>query len=240
MASFTHSPSPLSWHISVAAPPADEAIDTDSATATAVKTPQRQQTEHFLCSSDTALIQLDALHDAMSSDLLWWAKPLARPQLVAMVNNSVCLGVYRVAEAGDDGSDDKAPREMVGFARLITDRVTFAYLTDVYILPAYQRRGLGAWMMRCLRELCEGSGPGREGSTPTSTGWPDLRSLWLVASTPSAARMYMGALGAEEAARYRATPGVPGSGMLLVEMAGPANGIRHHATKDGTAAPKTE
>ncbi|CAK7203336.1 hypothetical protein SEUCBS139899_006067 [Sporothrix eucalyptigena] len=216
--------SPLSWRISVPVPATGDA---DAGNADA------PQQEHFLCSSDTSRINLDALHAAMASNLLWWAKPLARPQLVAMVNNSVCLAVYHLKSPDDETG------EMIGFARLITDRVTFAYLTDVYILPAYQRRGLGAWMMRCLRELCEGSGPEREGSTPASSGWPDLRSLWLVASTSSAARMYMGALGAEEAARYRATPGVPDSGMLLVEMPGPANGIRHHATKNGTA-PKAE
>ncbi|CAK7242436.1 MAG: hypothetical protein STHCBS139747_003929 [Sporothrix thermara] len=105
---------------------------------------------------------------------------------------------------------------MVGFARFITDRVTFAYLTD-------------------LTDV--GSGPGCEGSTPASAGWPELRSLWLVASTSAAARMYMGALGAEEVARHRPTPSVADSGMLLVEMPGPANDIRFHATKNGTEAP---
>lgn len=220
MAAPTGTP-PLSWRTSVPVP-----TDTTDATTT---TPQH---EHFFCSSDPALVQLDALHDVMASDLLWWAKPLARPQLVTMVTNSVCLGVYKTDTDGPDGQ----PGAMIGFGRLVTDRVTFAYLTDVYILPAYQRRGLGAWMMRCLRELCQGSGSDSEGSTPATDGWPDLRSLWLVASTDSAARMYMGALGAEEAARYRPLPGVPGSGMLLVEMKGPATGLRAYAARNATAA----
>ncbi|KAL1891696.1 hypothetical protein Sste5346_007445 [Sporothrix stenoceras] len=220
MATPTASP-PLTWRTTVAAPTPADNITT-------------LHQEYFLCSSDPALIDLDALHDAMSSDLLWWCKPLSRPQLVAMVNNSVCLAVYRT-----EAPESTTPGPMVGFARLITDRVTFAYLTDVYILPAYQRRGLGAWMMRCLRELCQGSGPdGERNSIPLTEGWQDLRSLWLVASTESAARMYMGALGAEEAARYRAQPGVPGSGMLLVEMPGPANGIRQHASRNAALAAK--
>ncbi|CAK7209702.1 hypothetical protein SCUCBS95973_000529 [Sporothrix curviconia] len=244
MASYISNPPLLSWRISVPVPPVDGhgPTDANSGTDATATTQPGKQTEHFLCSSDPSLIQLDALHEAMASDLLWWCKPLARTQLVTMVNNSVCLGLYRVATAdGDDGSDsNENAREMVGFARLITDRVTFAYLTDVYILPAYQRRGLGAWMMRCMRELCEGSGPEREGSTPASTGWPDLRSLWLIASTKSAARMYMVSLGGEEAARYRPTPGESDSGMILVEMPGPANSIRNHATKNGTAATKAD
>ncbi|KJR85290.1 GNAT family acetyltransferase [Sporothrix schenckii 1099-18] len=225
MAAPTGSP-PLTWRTSVPVPGPMPTDAKDTANNNVAATPSE---EHFICSSDVALIQLDALHDAMSSDLMWWAKPLSRPQLVAMVTNSLCLGVYTADSA------DGAPQSMVGFGRLVTDRVTFAYLTDVYVLPAYQRRGLGAWMMRCLRELCHGSEPDRAGSVPSADGWPNLRSLWLVASTESAARMYMGALGAEEAARYRPQPGVPGSGMLLVEMPGPANSIRNHAKRNEEA-----
>jgi predicted N-acetyltransferase YhbS len=38
----------------------------------------------------------------------------------------------------------------IGFARVITDRATFAYLGDVHVLPAWQGRGLGRWMMECV------------------------------------------------------------------------------------------
>ncbi|CAK7272789.1 hypothetical protein SEPCBS57363_005325 [Sporothrix epigloea] len=240
MTSYTNVSPPLFWHISVSVPPAAGATNSENDSSAPEPAQEVAQIEHFLCSSDPALVQLDALHDAISSDLLWWAKPMSRPQLIAMVNNSVCLGVYRVANPGDDGSAEKNPHEMVGFARLITDRVTFAYLTDVYILPAYQRRGLGAWMIRCLHELCAGSEPEHEDSTPVSTGWPNLRSIWLIASTPSAARMYMGALGAEEAGRYRSTPGVPDSGMVLLEMPGPANNTRQRMKAVKPDLPKAE
>ncbi|KAL1963070.1 hypothetical protein VTN77DRAFT_8716 [Rasamsonia byssochlamydoides] len=47
--------------------------------------------------------------------------------------------------------------EQIGLARLITDTVTFAYLTDVYILPEYQGRGLGAWLMDCVAETLSAS-----------------------------------------------------------------------------------
>lgn len=234
MASSTDANQPFSWRLSVPAPAGTtDAVDDGTAA------PQ----EHFLCSSDPALIQLDALHRAMDSDLLWWAMPLEPHRLATMVANSVCLGMYRVSTSDGGGgggtrTGNEEGREMVGFARLITDTVTFAYLTDVYVLPAYQRRGLGAWMMRCLREFIEGSGVSGA-SNPSSPGWPDLRSLWLVASTPAAARMYMAALGAEGVARYRPTPGEPESGMILVEMPGPANGIKHHATKNKAATTAT-
>ena len=45
------------------------------------------------------------------------------------------------------------PGRQIGLARLITDHVTFAWLTDVYVLPAYQRKGLGRWMVLVLDHI---------------------------------------------------------------------------------------
>jgi GNAT superfamily N-acetyltransferase len=44
---------------------------------------------------------------------------------------------------------------LIGYARLVTDKVTFAYLTDVYILPAWQSQGLGKWLVQCVQEVLE-------------------------------------------------------------------------------------
>jgi GNAT superfamily N-acetyltransferase len=59
------------------------------------------------------------------------------------------------------------PRQ-IGLARLITDEVSFAYLTDVYILDQYQGKGLGTWLIECVNE--------------TISSWPELRRLLLVTS----------------------------------------------------------
>ena len=45
---------------------------------------------------------------------------------------------------------------MVGYARVITDEVTFAYLTDVYVLPEWKGEGLGKWLVECVQEMFEG------------------------------------------------------------------------------------
>lgn len=55
--------------------------------------------------------------------------------------------------------------------RVITDDVTFAYLTDVYVLPEYQGKGLGRWMLGCLDEAIK--------------AWPQLRRFMLVTSSRS-------------------------------------------------------
>lgn len=70
---------------------------------------------------------------------------------------------------------------MVGLARLVTDYVTFGYLTDVYVLGAHQGRGLGRWMMGCLDEVL--------------ASWPGLRRCVLYTRGEGAARLYGETLG---------------------------------------------
>ena len=53
------------------------------------------------------------------------------------IANSLCFGRY-------DGE------RQVGFARVISDFATFAYIGDVFVLEAYRGRGLGKWMMECI------------------------------------------------------------------------------------------
>lgn len=65
---------------------------------------------------------------------------------------------------------------MVGAARLITDRVTFGYLTDVYVLKEYQHRGLGTFLMKCLNDIVD--------------EWPNLRALWILASDSESRKLY--------------------------------------------------
>ena len=43
--------------------------------------------------------------------------------------------------------------KQIGFARLITDEVTLAWLEDVYILPEYRKRGLATWLTHCIKEV---------------------------------------------------------------------------------------
>ena len=61
-----------------------------------------------------------------------------------------------------------APRQ-IGLARVITDEVSFAYLTDVYILDEFQGKGLGVWLIQCVNE--------------TLDSWPELRRTLLVTTS---------------------------------------------------------
>lgn len=95
-----------------------------------------EERDGFTVSTDPARLDLDMVHDYLSRES-YWAAGIPRAVLEKAVVGSLCFGVY-------DG-----PRQ-VGFARVVTDRATFAYLCDVFVLPAYRGRGLAAWLMECV------------------------------------------------------------------------------------------
>ncbi|KAK4180272.1 hypothetical protein QBC36DRAFT_320495 [Triangularia setosa] len=129
-------------------------------------------TTTYTCSTDPTLIPLEALSAAFASEFIYWSKPLTHAQLQTLIQNSLCLSLYH-------------EQELVGFARLITDQLTFAYLTDVYVLPAHQGKGLARFMMACLDEIV--------------SEWDEhLRRLLLFTRDAEAAKLYKHTLRAQD------------------------------------------
>jgi GNAT superfamily N-acetyltransferase len=67
----------------------------------------------------------------------YWAKGISEPIVKKAVRNSLCFGLYHKAK-------------QVGFGRVVSDQATFAYLADVFVVPAYRGRGLGKWLVSCV------------------------------------------------------------------------------------------
>lgn len=67
----------------------------------------------------------------------YWAKGIPRDVFERSLAGALCFSVH------DDGGQ-------VGFARVVTDRATFAYLADVFVLPSHQGRGLGKLLMQTI------------------------------------------------------------------------------------------
>lgn len=88
-------------------------------------------------SLDPARLQLDVIHGFISQT--YWARDIPRETMARAIANSVCVGAYR------DGAQ-------VGFARVVTDRATFAYLADVFVLPDHGGQGLAKAMVRALHD----------------------------------------------------------------------------------------
>jgi GNAT superfamily N-acetyltransferase len=80
-------------------------------------------------STDAERLDVDRIHRFLSTDA-YWSPGVAREVVARSIEHSICFGVYR----GD---------EQVGFARVVTDRATFAWIADVYIESDHRGNGLG-------------------------------------------------------------------------------------------------
>lgn len=92
--------------------------------------------DNFFISNDPARLDLDAIHAYLSQES-YWAAGIPKDVVARSIKNSLCFGVYE-------------SNQQIGFARLVTDSATFAYLADVYILAPYRGRGLAKWLMHCI------------------------------------------------------------------------------------------
>jgi GNAT superfamily N-acetyltransferase len=91
----------------------------------------------FTVTTDPARVDLDAVHAFLSGS--YWSAGIPRPLLARAIANSLCFSLL-VDEGG----------AQIGFARVVTDRATYGYLGDVYVLPQRRGAGLGRWMMECV------------------------------------------------------------------------------------------
>jgi GNAT superfamily N-acetyltransferase len=89
----------------------------------------------YTVSTDPGRLDLAAVHRFLSTS--YWSPGLTFEVLTRAVAGSLCFGLYHDSE-------------QVGFARVITDRATFAYLCDVYVVESHRRRGLGRWLMEVV------------------------------------------------------------------------------------------
>ncbi len=90
----------------------------------------------FEISTDQARLDLDLVCGFLQAS--YWAEDIPREKLETSIRNARTFGVY-----GEEGPQ-------VGFARVVTDGVRFAYLSDLFILENVRGRGLGRWLMETI------------------------------------------------------------------------------------------
>ena len=114
----------------------------------------------YVVSTDPRRLDLGAVHGFLQGS--YWARGVPLEVVERSVENSLCFGLYR----GD---------EQVGFARVVSDRATLAYLAEVFVVEQHRRPGLGKWLMQVV------------------LSHPDLRGLrrWML-TTADAHGLYRG------------------------------------------------
>jgi len=93
----------------------------------------------YLVSDERARLDLDAVHAFLTRS--YWAPGIPRELVERSIENSIPFGLFRL---------DGAHERQVGFARVITDRATFAYLSDVYVIEEERGSGLGKFLLECV------------------------------------------------------------------------------------------
>jgi len=100
-------------------------------------TPTEWQRDGFTISTDSARLDRPAMREFLAAS--YWSPGIPQEVLDRALEGSLCFGLY-------DGE------RQIGFARAITDRATFAYVADVYVLEEYRGQGLALWLMQTVME----------------------------------------------------------------------------------------
>ncbi|MHC1700620.1 MAG: GNAT family N-acetyltransferase [Humidesulfovibrio sp.] len=89
----------------------------------------------YTVTDDRAALDTEVVFGFLSES--YWAKGIPRETCLRSLENSLCFGLLHGGQ-------------QAGFCRVVTDRATFAYLADVFVLPEHRGRGLGKWLVACV------------------------------------------------------------------------------------------
>lgn len=90
----------------------------------------------YAISTDRARLDVELIHGFLAREF-WDTVGITREVLQRAIEHSLCFGVYE-------------EERQVGFARVVTDRATFAFLTDDFVVESHRGRGLARWLLRCV------------------------------------------------------------------------------------------
>lgn len=90
----------------------------------------------YVIDTDPQNLNVDVIYGFLSTS--YWSKDIPRSVVEKSIRHSLCFGIY---EKGIQ----------IGFARVISDYATFAYLADVFVLDSHRGKGLSKWLMTCIQ-----------------------------------------------------------------------------------------
>lgn len=96
------------------------------------------QRGEYTISTDVTRLDIDLIYDFLRTHS-YWAQGRTRAVVERSITHSLSFGLYR-------------QEQQVGFARVVTDYATFAYLADVFVLETERGRGLGKWLIATIVE----------------------------------------------------------------------------------------
>jgi GNAT superfamily N-acetyltransferase len=92
--------------------------------------------DDYRITTNIAKFDFNVVHRYLS-EVAYWSPGISREKVERAARHSLAFGLFHRGA-------------QIGYARAITDTVSFAYLADVFVLPSRQRDGLGTWLMECV------------------------------------------------------------------------------------------
>ena len=89
----------------------------------------------FTITTEKEKFDVEFIHSFLTRS--YWAEGISKEVIERSIEGALCFGLFE---------NDK----QIGFARMITDKATFAYLADVFIIEEYRGRGLSKWLMEVI------------------------------------------------------------------------------------------
>jgi len=93
------------------------------------------QNNGFTITTDPSRLDVKAIQAYLTRS--YWSEGIPLPTVERALANSICFGLLHGTK-------------QIGLARVVTDRATYAYLCDVYVLEEFRGKGLGVWLMECV------------------------------------------------------------------------------------------
>ena len=130
--------------------------------------------DEFTISTDMTKLDIDSIHEFLSTKA-YWCLNIPKDTVHTAIQHSLCFGLYE-------------HEKQIGFARVISDFATIAYLGDVYVLEQYRGRGLSKWLMEAVMSYPELQGlrrwillTGDAHGLYRQFGWTDIAdpSKWM-------------------------------------------------------------
>ncbi|KAF1999224.1 acetyltransferase [Amniculicola lignicola CBS 123094] len=140
---------------------------------------------NFLVSTQKDLLPVSFVQRVLDDPDVFWTTASSEAATKTIIENSCVLGLYEVHDAEGSPGPTRTP---IGMARLITDYVSFAYLTDVFLVQKHRGLGLGNWVIHCVRDV--------------ALRIPDLRWLMLMTGSEAAQRLYQREFGMSPLAEH--------------------------------------
>jgi GNAT superfamily N-acetyltransferase len=94
--------------------------------------------DEFEIDTDRSRLNVDLIHGFLR-DESYWARERTLGQTKTAIENSICFGLYH-------------RERQIGFARVVSDKATFAYVGDVFVVDEFRGRGLSKWLMQVITD----------------------------------------------------------------------------------------